>query len=129
MGRYNKLKPRKIGPCKILKKINDKAYEVELPEGQKFKNSFNVSDLYKYQGSKGEEADGKDKEEEKKEGVDTMKSKDFEAEKCVPARIVDEKSIKTRNHTYNLFLVEWEGLTTFEATWLQETELKKTTPA
>ena len=49
MGTYNKLKMKKFGPCKILKKHHsENAYEVELPDGIHISPIFNIADLIEY---------------------------------------------------------------------------------
>jgi hypothetical protein len=47
-GTYNKLKMKKIRPCKVLKKIGENAYEIELLDGIRIYLIFDVSDLYPY---------------------------------------------------------------------------------
>jgi hypothetical protein len=50
----SKLKPRAAGPCKVLAKINDNAYTIELPPGFWISPTFNISDLKPYIGEEHE---------------------------------------------------------------------------
>jgi hypothetical protein len=44
-GMYNKLKMKKIKPCKVLRKFGTNAYEIELPDGIGIYPIFNISYL------------------------------------------------------------------------------------
>ena len=49
MGTYNKLKMKKFGPCKIMKKHDsENAYEVEFLDGIHISPIFNIVDLIEY---------------------------------------------------------------------------------
>jgi hypothetical protein len=60
-GTYNKLKMKKIGPCRVMKKFRANAYEIELPDEIRISPIFNISYLYPYRaeevGADGEQTE------------------------------------------------------------------------
>ena len=64
-GEYNKLKMKKIGPSRILRKFSVNAYELEMPIGVGISPIFNVADLYPYVvGDNGTFTEGEDPTED-----------------------------------------------------------------
>ena len=51
MGTYKKLKYKKIGPYRIIRKINENAYEVDLPNEYDISPIFNIANIYQYTGN------------------------------------------------------------------------------
>ena len=52
--RKSKLMPRAAGPYKIIEKINDNAYKLELPPEFGVSPTFNIADLKPYLGEEDE---------------------------------------------------------------------------
>ena len=48
--RKSKLQPRADGPFKVLRKINNNAYEIDLPSSYGVSSNFNVDDLSPFFG-------------------------------------------------------------------------------
>ena len=117
-GTYNKLKMKKIGPCKILKKFETNDYEIELPDGIKIYSIFNVSDLYLY---KAEEARTNDEQSE----VQWKKQMPV-AEKPQIESILDKRiGKKTKRKKYFEYLVKWKGHPVEDASWENEAVIMK----
>jgi len=103
---YNKLKLKKIGPCKIKRKFSVNAYEIELPEGIRISPIFNIADLYPFREAEtelqkeviGDEIQTVDWEEQ------ISKASQKEVEAILDRRI----SKKTRGQTYFQYLVKWK---------------------
>ncbi|KAK3041373.1 hypothetical protein RJ639_001571 [Escallonia herrerae] len=86
-GTYHKLKSKKGGPCKILRKFGDNAYEVELPSGLFIFPIFNVADIYTFNGDTHDELGDV--------GVKTS-SEVSTKQKDRVERVIDVRKIKTR---------------------------------
>ena len=52
--RKSKLMPRAAGPFKVLEKINDNVYKLELPADFGVSSTFNIADLKPYLGGEDE---------------------------------------------------------------------------
>lgn len=121
-GQYSKLQMKKIGPCKILHKFGDNAYEIELPPNIGISPIFNISDLYHF---KGDVVVGNE--------VGLLDISDQEWVKDLPPRkpmelecILDKKEVKkSRRKTYYDYLVMWKGLPTEDTTWMTDNDIIK----
>ena len=112
-GTYNKLKMKKFGPCKILKKHDlGNAYEVEFPEGIHISPVFNIADSKKYHD------DGVD-EDLMLEPCPIPTSKKEEIEEILDSR----EGRSTRNRQYEEYLVKWKGWPIEDSTWISAAEV------
>jgi hypothetical protein len=117
-GTYNKLKMKKIGPCRVLRKFGANAYEIELPDGIRISSIFNILDLYPY---KAKEA-GTNNEHP----VIQWKKQMPVAEKLQMERILDKRvSKRTRRKQYFEYMVKWKGHPVEDASWEIEVEIQK----
>ena len=115
MGTYNKLKMKKFGLYKIVKKYDSiNAYEVEFPTKLNISPVFNTLDLTAYyEGGDGDEVG--------------------EAQWSIPAaslatkeneEILDSPIGKsTRNRIYEEYLVKWKGRPVEDSSWLAREEV------
>jgi hypothetical protein len=117
-GTYNKMKMKKIGPCKILRKFEANAYEIEFTYGVGISPIFNVADLYPYR-------EDEEREVENQEEIQWVKHMHV-AENPQMENIVDQRvGKKTRREIYFEYLVKWKGNPIEDASLKSELDIQK----
>jgi hypothetical protein len=117
VGTYNKLKMKKFGPCKILKKHDSgNAYEVELPSELNISPVFNISDLTEYH-----EGGVEDEITAAQWSIPAGSSDTKEIEDILDSRV----GRSTRNRTYEEYLVKWKGRPIEDSSWLTREEVNR----
>jgi hypothetical protein len=115
-GMYNKLKMKRIGPCKIINKFETNAYEIELPDGVGISPIFNVVDRYPYRV---DETEGS-KDQKEVQWVRKIPV----VEKPQIEHIIDQRvSKKTQTKTYFEYLFKWKGHPIEDASWENEANI------
>ena len=103
-----KLKPRYYGPYKVVQKIGEVAYELELPEGSKIHNVFHVSCIKKTLGQKIVTSE-------------ILPHLDDEGQlTLVPENILKTRERRSRSRTIKEYLIPWKDIPSEYATWEEE---------
>ncbi|KAL8093517.1 hypothetical protein AgCh_035402 [Apium graveolens] len=112
----HKLSAKFYGPFKVLEKIGQVAYKLDLPSEARIHNIFHVSQLKKKIGS------NKDVQTTLPTVADTG------TVHPQPIAVLERKLIKKGNIPVVMILVQWENGTPQEATWERHDELLKLFP-
>nr|GFB96637.1 putative reverse transcriptase domain-containing protein [Tanacetum cinerariifolium] len=114
-GKQGKLNPRYVGPFKVLERIGDVAYKLDLPEElSRVHNTFHVSNLNKCHA-----------DEPLAVPLDGLHFDDklhFEEE---PVEIVDRKVKRLKRSRIPLVKVRWNSKRGPEFTWEREDQFRK----
>ena len=102
------LKSRFYGPYKVIRKVGEVAYELELPMGSKINNVFHVSCLKKVI-------------HQNISVSDTIPPLDDEGQfVLISDKILRTRERRLRSRTIKEYLVQWKALPSEEATWEDE---------
>jgi len=119
MGTYNKLKLKKIGPCKILRNFSSNAYEIELPSNIGISPIFNVAYLYIFNEIEDVSTNVPISDENHTIGWKKQLPKSVQKE---IEEILDQKMTKrTIGKEYFHHLVKWKNQLMEDATWMTTT--------
>ena len=114
-GKRGKLSPRYIGPYRIVERIGEVAYRLELPSDlNRIHEVFHVSMLRKYIPDPSHVL--------KEQPVEIQENLTYKEE---PVQILDRRKQVLRNKTIPLVKVLWRSHTVEEATWEHEEQMKR----
>jgi hypothetical protein len=117
-GTYNKLKMKKIRPCKVLRKFRENAYEIELLDGIRISLIFNITDLYPYRAGEAETG----AEQPVIQWMEHMPVAERAQMECILDKRVGKR---TRRKEYFEYLIKWKNHPVEDASWETEAEIQK----
>jgi hypothetical protein len=100
-----KLKPHFYGPYRVIKRVGEVEYKLELPEGSRIHNTFHVSYLKKELGQQVRASKNLPPLDEEGQLV------------LAPERIVDVREQSMRSRVIREYLVLWRIFLTKYSTW------------
>ena len=122
-GVKGKLAPRFIGPYRVVERMGEVAYKLELPEGLSgFHDVFHVSQLKKCHA---EMAEIPLRDTVPLEAIQLESDLTYEEK---PVKILEYASRVTRSKVIKFCKVQWSHHTEDEATWEREEDLLKDHP-
>ena len=123
---YSKLQLKSYGPFKILSKINDNAYIVDIPDDWGISNSFNISDLVEFHESKDipTEMFSSSTPLENENSQNSFLSPNLVSNVGLIDKILDHRTIITdsKEDEYE-FLIQWKGKPISDASWINANDL------
>ncbi|KAI0503728.1 hypothetical protein KFK09_014667 [Dendrobium nobile] len=132
-GGVKKLHARSAGPFKIISKVNNNAYVLDLPEGFNMNHTFNVEDLVASEGPEfnpdnplhNEPCENPPSEIPSLPPLPNLPhlpiSEKIEA-------ILDDEIISTKEGGRQRYLVHWKGKPATDDTWIDREELQGLDP-
>ena len=128
---YSKPQLKSYGPFKILSKINDNAYIVDIPNDWGISNSFNISDLVEFHESEDipNEMFSSPTPLENEDSQNSFLSPNLVSNVGLIDKIIDHRTIITdsKEDDYE-FLVQWKGKPINDGSWITSNDLLNYAP-